>query len=78
MELLIILIATFGQAMCAPSIAVSVVGVIIFWRFIVRPILLASCFSPVDVRYEDGFRNRWGLSYQRGDILRVLLCLYSR
>ncbi|KAH9902611.1 inorganic phosphate transporter [Cubamyces lactineus] len=59
MELLIILIATFGQAMCAPSIAVSVVGVIIFWRFIMGlgiggdyPIsaVISSEFSSVYIR----------------------------
>ena len=36
MELMIIMVATFGQALCAPAIGVSVVGVLIFWRFVVR------------------------------------------
>ena len=31
MELMIILVATFGQALCAPAIGISVTGVLIFF-----------------------------------------------
>lgn len=37
MELMIILVATFAQALCAPATAIQVVGVLIFWRFVVCP-----------------------------------------
>ena len=35
MELIIIMVATFGQALCAPSIPINIIGVLIFWRFVV-------------------------------------------
>ncbi|KAI9066331.1 inorganic phosphate transporter [Trametes sanguinea] len=59
MELLLIMIATFGQVLCAPSVAVSVMGVLTFWRFIMGlgiggdyPIsaVISSEFSSVYIR----------------------------
>jgi PHS family inorganic phosphate transporter-like MFS transporter len=35
-ELMVMIIATFGQALAGQAPAVSVIGVIIVWRFIVR------------------------------------------
>ncbi|KAI0709941.1 inorganic phosphate transporter [Earliella scabrosa] len=59
MELMIILVATFAQALCAQAIAVNVIGVLIFWRFIMGigiggdyPIsaVISSEFSSVHIR----------------------------
>ncbi|KAI9000662.1 inorganic phosphate transporter [Trametes punicea] len=59
MELLLILVATFGQVLCAPSVAVSVIGVLTFWRFMMGvgiggdyPIsaVISSEFSSVYIR----------------------------
>ncbi|KAI0671903.1 inorganic phosphate transporter [Trametes maxima] len=59
MELMLIMVATFGQTLCAPSVAVSVIGVLIFWRFIMGvgiggdyPIsaVISSEFSSVHIR----------------------------
>ncbi|CDO76979.1 hypothetical protein BN946_scf184298.g6 [Trametes cinnabarina] len=59
MELLIIMIATFGQVVCAPSVAVSMIGVLTFWRFVMGvgiggdyPIsaVISSEFSSVHIR----------------------------
>lgn len=35
-ELMVMIIATFGQALAGQAPAVSVIGVIVVWRFIVR------------------------------------------
>ncbi|KAI0349738.1 inorganic phosphate transporter [Trametes cingulata] len=59
MELILIIVATFGQTLCAPSIAVSVIGVLTFWRFMMGvgiggdyPIsaVISSEFSSVYIR----------------------------
>ncbi|KAH9945215.1 inorganic phosphate transporter [Epithele typhae] len=58
-ELLIIMVATFAQALCAPAVGISFVGVIIFWRFVMGigiggdyPIsaVISSEFSSVHIR----------------------------
>lgn len=36
MELMLIIVATFGQTLCAPGIGVSMMGILTFWRFMVR------------------------------------------
>lgn len=36
LELMIMITATFGQTIAAPSFGVSIVGALIVWRFIVR------------------------------------------
>lgn len=41
-ELMIMIIATFGQALAGQAPAVSVLGVIIVWRFIVSATILFS------------------------------------
>ncbi|KAI0749616.1 phosphate transporter [Daedaleopsis nitida] len=59
MELMIIMIATFGQALCAPATAINVIGTLVFWRFIMGigiggdyPIsaVISSEFSSVHIR----------------------------
>ncbi|KAI0366262.1 inorganic phosphate transporter [Pilatotrama ljubarskyi] len=59
MELILIIVATFGQTLCAPSTAVSVIGVLTFWRFMMGigiggdyPIsaVISSEFSSVHIR----------------------------
>ncbi|KAM5544531.1 hypothetical protein V8D89_001429 [Ganoderma adspersum] len=59
MELMIIMVATFGQALCAPSIPINIIGVLIFWRFVMGigiggdyPIsaVISSEFSSVHIR----------------------------
>ncbi|KAI0787972.1 inorganic phosphate transporter [Fomes fomentarius] len=59
MELMIILVATFAQALCAPATAIQVVGVLIFWRFVMGigiggdyPIsaVISSEFSSIHIR----------------------------
>ncbi|TFK88822.1 inorganic phosphate transporter [Polyporus arcularius HHB13444] len=59
MELAVIMVATFGQALTAPAPAINVVGVLIFWRFVMGigiggdyPIsaVITSEFSSVHIR----------------------------
>ncbi|RPD61044.1 phosphate transporter [Lentinus tigrinus ALCF2SS1-7] len=59
MELAVIMVATFGQALCAPATAINVIGVLIFWRFVMGigiggdyPIsaVISSEFSSVYIR----------------------------
>ena len=45
MELAVIMVATFGQALCAPATAINVIGILIFWRFVVC--LRIVIFDPV-------------------------------
>ncbi|KAI0833670.1 inorganic phosphate transporter [Trametes gibbosa] len=59
MELMLIIVATFGQTLCAPGIGVSIMGVLTFWRFMMGigiggdyPIsaVISSEFSSVYIR----------------------------
>ncbi|PIL29824.1 MFS general substrate transporter [Ganoderma sinense ZZ0214-1] len=59
MELMIIMVATFGQALCAPSISINIISMLIFWRFVMGigiggdyPIsaVISSEFSSVYIR----------------------------
>ncbi|EJF64692.1 phosphate transporter [Dichomitus squalens LYAD-421 SS1] len=58
-ELLVIMVATFGQALCAPAMAIDFLNVLIFWRFVMGigiggdyPIsaVISSEFSSVHIR----------------------------
>ncbi|EIW57720.1 inorganic phosphate transporter [Trametes versicolor FP-101664 SS1] len=59
MELMLIIVATFGQTLCAPGIGVSMMGILTFWRFMMGigiggdyPIsaVISSEFSSVYIR----------------------------
>ena len=58
-ELMIIIVATFGQALSGQAPAIRIIGVLVVWRFLVsRDIPLQSRGSPLTHRL-DGFRYRW-------------------
>ena len=42
LELMIMLVATFGQTVAAPSYGVSIVGTLIVWRYIVSDNVLSA------------------------------------
>lgn len=50
-ELMIMIIATFGQALSGQAPAVGIIGALIVWRFIVRALLssgVSRLICPVD------------------------------
>ncbi|KAI0636091.1 inorganic phosphate transporter [Trametes polyzona] len=91
MELMLMIVATFGQTMCAPSIGVSIIGVLIFWRFVMGlgiggdyPIsaVISSEFSSVYIRgrvMTAVFANQgWGqLSATLGSFIAVAAYKHS-
>lgn len=56
LELIIIIFATLAQALSSPSPAISIVGLIIFWR-----VLMVSSYSisNKNVANLSGYWNRW-------------------
>ena len=57
-ELMIMIIATFGQALSGQAPAVGIIGVLIVWRFIVSPSATLVCLHCLIIPLSDGRRNR--------------------
>ena len=80
MELMVIMVATFGQTMSAPAVGIDFFSVFIFWRFVVclRPVITLPDRCPhLYYRDLDGDRNRWRLSYQCRHLVRVFFYTYK-
>ncbi|KAH9847518.1 inorganic phosphate transporter [Lenzites betulinus] len=91
MELMLIIVATFGQTLCAPAIGVSMMGVLIFWRLMMGigiggdyPIsaVISSEFSSVYIRgrvMTAVFANQgWGSSVTATLFSFIIVSAYKR
>jgi hypothetical protein len=58
-ELMIIIVATFGQAVSGQAPAIHIIGILVVWRFVVSPILPPFVKSSVLSNRSDGPRHRW-------------------
>lgn len=54
---MVIIIATFGQAVAGQAKAINILGIIIVWRFIVSTVTVIR--NSVLKLYTDGHRNWW-------------------
>ena len=67
---MIIIIATFGQAVAGQAKAINILGIIVVWRFIVSASAIKRS-SEGPTSPTDGYRHRWRLPSFRRYLFRI-------